>query len=251
MPSIDYTNLRYVSIFPGSEGTLGIITEATLKVYGIPKVSRAIRITYPQGDKGIDLAALTARDTLNCGVTVGRCELLDAGSIYVANKANNVDAADYAHQTDSSSHAHAHPKSHPHTHASVLPWPESTTLLYEVTGLSEQSVQEQAQVIVNIAKQHGAKDIMVYSNEKQAQEVWKVRKEVLWSAMSVFSDREVMITDVCVPLSNLPTLITETQEQLKAAGLPCPIIAHAGKELKSVLSLIFDRLSGYLTIYLL
>lgn len=228
-----YPQHTLYNCYIGSEGTLGIITEATLKVYGIPKVSRAIRITYPPGDQGIYLAALTARDTLNCGVTVGRCELLDAGSVYVANKANNVHAKDYTHahgHSPSSLPSPSHTHTHAHAHTSVLPWPESTTLLYEVTGLSEQSVQEQSEVIVNIATQHGARDVMVYLDEKHAQEVWKVRKEVLWSAMSVFSDREVMITDVCVPLSNLPTLITETQEQLKVAGLPCPIIAHAGKE---------------------
>lgn len=82
----------------GSEGTLGIITEITLKLHGIPKVSNAVRISFPSQVKilsndsestteisGIEAAARTARDTLNCGVVVGRCELLDDKMIEIIN----------------------------------------------------------------------------------------------------------------------------------------------------------------------
>ncbi len=88
----------------GSEGTLAIITEATLKIYGIPKVSYAVRMSFPS----IHAAASTAKDTLNCGVTIGRCEMLDDTMVKLINQAN---------------------PSNP-----LGPWPENTTLLYELTG---------------------------------------------------------------------------------------------------------------------
>lgn len=194
----------------GSEGTLGIITEATLKIHNLPKVSHAIRICYPS-KQGIVHAANTAKDTLSCGVTIGRCELLDEEMIRIINASN-------AHRIQP-----ANDKS-----SVRLPWPESTTLLYEITGLSQASVAEQAQIILDIARKHGGQDIAFYSQEEDCKEVWKIRKECLWSAMSMYPDREPMITDVCVPLSHLPTLIMETKAVIERSPLPCQIIAHAG-----------------------
>jgi len=183
----------------GAEGTLAVITEATLKIHGIPKFSNALRISFP---KGITDAACTARDSLNCGVTVGRCELLDDEMSKILNAANPNDF--------------------------LGRWPEVTTLLYEVTGISEASVKEQTEVVKQIALKHGASRVETYSDEEEMKHLWKLRKECLWSAMSQFNDREPMITDVCVPLSNLPALITESKEYIKNISLPCPIIAHAG-----------------------
>jgi D-lactate dehydrogenase (cytochrome) len=183
----------------GSEGTLAIITEATLKIYGIPRYSYAMRISFP---RGIHDAACTARDSLNCGVTVGRCELLDDEMVKIINSANI---------------------NHP-----LGKWPEITTLLYEVTGLSEASVKEQAMIIEKIAKKNGASKIETYCNDQDTKQIWKLRKEVLWSAMSSFPDYEPMITDVCVPLSELPGLVTSSKQYISTISLPCPIVAHAG-----------------------
>eukprot|EP01039_Chlorochromonas_danica_P003462 gene3462-3792_t len=198
-------------LFIGSEGTLAIVTEATLKIHGIPKISRAIRITYPQPD-GIHRAASTARDTLNCGVTVGRCELLDKAMVQVLNIANQ--SQQVVQKAGGVSIA--------------LPWKEATTVLYEITGLSEANVAEQAQVVLDIAKKHGGQDFTFFSDVDDCRELWRIRKECIWSSMSVFDDRDLMITDVCVPLSHLPTLITETRKAIDATPLPCQILAHAG-----------------------
>jgi D-lactate dehydrogenase (cytochrome) len=184
----------------GSEGTLAVITEATLKIYGIPKVSHAVRISFPRN--GVVDAACTARDSLNCGVNVGRCELLDEEMVKLINLSNP-------------------------NHA-LGRWPEETTLLYEITGISESAVEEQKAILIQIAKRHGGSDILTFSNEKETQTLWKIRKECLWSAMSQYPNKEPMITDVCVPLTQLPELIAETKRDIQDSSLPCPIIAHAG-----------------------
>ena len=185
----------------GSEGTLAIITEITLKIYGLPKYSHAIRISFP---RGVYDAACTARDSLNCGVTVGRCELLDEEMVKLVNGAN---------------------PSHP-----LGKWPEVTTLMYEITGVSERSVLEQSEIVRNLALKNGASNIEVYTKEEDTKQLWKLRKECLWSAMSQFPDREPMITDVCVPLSSLPDLINNSKEYIKTITLPSPIVAHAGNQ---------------------
>ncbi len=187
-------------LFIGSEGTLAIITEATLKIYGIPKASHAVRISFPVN--GVIDAARTARDSLNCGVNVGRCELLDEEMVKLINLSN---------------------PNHP-----LGKWPEETTLLYEITGISDSAVEEQKAILINIAKKHGGSNILTFSNANETQLLWKIRKECLWSAMSQYPNKEPMITDVCVPLTQLPAQIAETKEDIKVSGLPCPIIAHAG-----------------------
>jgi D-lactate dehydrogenase (cytochrome) len=183
----------------GSEGTLAVITEVTLKLHGIPRVSHAVRISFPGGVKD---AAMMARDTLNCGVTVGRCELLDDTMVKIINQAN--------------------------PHNPQGPWLESTTLLYELTGISEQAVAEQRDVVTAIARKHGGTAIYTATSEEETRQFWKFRKECLWSAMSQYPDYEPMITDVCVPLTKLPDLIHDTKLRIEKSGLPCPIIAHAG-----------------------
>mmetsp|Transcript_30234 Transcript_30234/g.50577 ORF Transcript_30234/g.50577 Transcript_30234/m.50577 type:complete len:426 (-) Transcript_30234:1340-2617(-) len=122
----------------GSEGTLAIITEVTLKLHGIPKVSHAVRISFPDG---VHAAATTAKDTLNCGVAIGRCELLDRTMVKLINQANpNLPEA----------------------------WPEHTTLLYEITGISPESVAEQVDVVSGIARKNGGvgkKALQLYCNK--------------------------------------------------------------------------------------
>ena len=112
----------------GSEGTLGVITEATLKLHPIPKVSYALRIAFPS----VSQAAACARDTLSSGLSIGRCEMLDEVVIRDINAANPTLAS---------------------------PWPEQVTLLYEVTGHSASSVEEQIKMVTQIAENNGGVDI--------------------------------------------------------------------------------------------
>lgn len=182
----------------GSEGTLAIITEATLKLHPIPRYSYALRVAFPS----VFEASCCARDTLSCGVTVGRCELLDELTIKDINLANP-----------------------------QLPggaWEEEVTLLYELTGPSDAAVREQIEIVREIAAKNKGTKFVVATEPEEVNLIWKTRKECLWSVMSQRPDMEPMITDVCVPLSNLPKLIQESREEIDKSFLHAPVIAHAG-----------------------
>lgn len=197
----------------GSEGTLAIITEVTLKLHSIPRISHAVRISFPN----VRSAAMTARDTLNCGVNIGRCELLDDSMVNILNMSNSNSKA----------------------------WFESTTLLYEVTGLSFTAVNEQIQIIQSIAQSHGGFDIVTATDATETANLWKMRKECLWSTMSQFPQREAVITDACVPLSELPDIIDWAKSLVKSSSIPSPIIAHAGSAIATSMFLLSYFFRGW------
>ena len=187
-------------LFVGSEGTLAVVTEATLKVHPIPTVSHAVRIAFPT----VELAAKCASETLRKGLTVGRCELMDEVMVRDINLAN------------------------PQLPSMGGAWAEEVTLLYELTGPSESSVAEQTATLKELATKNNATAVKICTEPEQTALIWKTRKECLWSTMSQHPGLEPMITDVCVPLSHLPELIREARRELDASPLHCPIIAHAG-----------------------
>jgi D-lactate dehydrogenase (cytochrome) len=176
----------------GTEGTLAVITEVTLKLHGnklcnldrvfylhcmlltisgVPQFSSALRVSF----EDIKEAAATARDTLNCGVVIGRCELMDKAMVKISNLANSSKPEDM--------------------------WSESHTLMYEVTGPSPASIKEQLEIVTNLAKKNNGFDVKVAYTPDECTALWKARKEALWSIMGAYPNREPMITDVCVPLS--------------------------------------------------
>eukprot|EP01041_Mallomonas_annulata_P011618 gene11618-24322_t len=192
----------------GSEGTLAIITEVTLKVHRIPSHSVALRVSFPT----VAAAAAMAREALvEVGTgSIGRIELLDSLMVNVVNRANcNFNST---------------------MTMSPSPWPELPTLMFEVTGSSEGAVTDPLSRLHDMSLRHGGSHVILATNKEECAQLWKVRKECLWSSMSVWPDREAMITDVCVPLSKLPELIAMTREDLDRSypPLPSPIVAHAG-----------------------
>lgn len=185
----------------GSEGSLAVVTEVCLKVHRLPSHSAALRVSFPT----VGAAAAMAREALVLvGVgSIARIELLDDVMVDMVNAANPGLAA----------------------------WPLLPTLMFEVTGPSEASVTEQVQRLQDMAQSaHGGSHVICASDPAECAALWKVRKECLWLALANHPDREAMITDVCVPLSRLPELITATRTALDASSphLPSPIVAHAG-----------------------
>lgn len=89
-------------------------------------------------------------------------------------------------------------------------------------------VKEQIRRVEQVIKEHRGYAIQISKDPAHAQQMWKARKEALWSASAAYPDREAMITDVCVPLSNLADLMDQTKEEIKASFLPTPLVAHAG-----------------------
>tara|TARA_Y100001958_G_scaffold119772_1_gene86867 strand:- start:764 stop:2176 length:1413 start_codon:yes stop_codon:yes gene_type:complete len=177
----------------GSEGTLGIITEITLKLYGIPEVIAGGRVSFTS----IKDAADTVITTIQSGIPVARIELLDAMQVKACNL------------------------------YSKLSLPEEPLLLLEFHG-SEKSVEEQSELFGEIAIDFGGKNYEWTSNNEDRNKLWKARHDAYWAARSYMPGTEMYSTDVCVPISKLSDCIVETVKDLEENNLVGPIASHAG-----------------------
>lgn len=180
----------------GSEGTLAVITEATLKLHPIPRYAYALKVCFPS----VKEAALAATGAQRSGVTLGRAELMDDTMVNILNKSNPSDQS----------------------------WPEKVTLLFEVTGSSTAATTEQMELLKQITRCNSGTDEVVLTDPEACRSIWLQRKQALWSIMGQYPDREAMITDACVPLSRLPELISASRALIDKSSLPCPLLAHAG-----------------------
>ncbi|CAD6226663.1 unnamed protein product [Miscanthus lutarioriparius] len=177
----------------GSEGTLGVITEVTLRLQKLPSHSVVAMCNF----KTIKDAADVAIATMLSGIQVSRVELLDEVQIKAINMANGKNL------------------------------PEVPTLMFEFIG-TEAYALEQTLLVQKIAnKHHGSGFVFVEEPDAKA-ELWKIRKEALWAGFAMKPDHEAMITDVCVPLSRLAECISTSKRLLDASPLTCLVIAHAG-----------------------
>ncbi|XP_026415634.1 D-lactate dehydrogenase [cytochrome], mitochondrial-like isoform X1 [Papaver somniferum] len=177
----------------GSEGTLGVITEVTLKLQKIPQHSVVAMCNFPTVKDAADVAIAT----MLSGIQVSRVELLDEVQVKAINLANGKNL------------------------------PELPTLMFEFIGTEAYS-REQTLIVQKLVSEHNGSDF-VFSEEPEAKkELWKIRKEALWALFAMEPDFEAMISDVCVPLSRLAELISLSKKEIDASPLVCTVIAHAG-----------------------
>ncbi|KAG2631775.1 D-lactate dehydrogenase [cytochrome], mitochondrial-like [Panicum virgatum] len=177
----------------GSEGTLGVITEVTLRLQKLPSHSVVAMCNF----KTIKDAADVAIATMLFGIQVSRVELLDEVQIRAINMANGKNL------------------------------PEVPTLMFEFIG-TEAYALEQTLLVQKIASEHRGSDFVFVEEPEAKTELWKIRKEALWAGFAMEPDHEAMITDVCVPLSRLAECISTSKQLLDASPLTCLVIAHAG-----------------------
>ncbi|KAK3124506.1 hypothetical protein QOZ80_7BG0587550 [Eleusine coracana subsp. coracana] len=177
----------------GSEGTLGVITEVTLRLQKLPSHSVVAMCNF----QTIKDAADVAIATMLSGIQVSRVELLDEVQIRAINMANGKNL------------------------------PEVPTLMFEFIG-TEAYALEQTLLVQKIATEHHGSDFVFVEEPNAKEELWKIRKEALWAGFAMKPDHEAMITDVCVPLSRLAECISASKKLLDASSLTCLVIAHAG-----------------------
>ncbi|KAL5060443.1 hypothetical protein RYX36_032047 [Vicia faba] len=177
----------------GSEGTLGVITEVTLRLQKIPQFSVVAMCNFPSVKDAADVAIAT----MMSGIQVSRVELLDEVQLKAINIANGKSL------------------------------PESPTLMFEFIG-TEAYAREQTQIVRKIVSEHNGSDFVFAEEPEAKKELWKARKEALWACFAMVPNTEAMISDVCVPLSHLADIISRSKKELDASSLVCTVIAHAG-----------------------
>ncbi|CAK7342157.1 unnamed protein product [Dovyalis caffra] len=177
----------------GSEGTLGVITEVTLRLQKIPQHSVVAMCNFPTIKDAADVAIAT----MLSGIQVSRVELLDEVQVRAVNIANEKNL------------------------------PELPTLMFEFIG-TEAYAREQTLIVQKIISQHKGSDFVFAEDPEAKKELWKIRKEALWACFAMEPNYEAMISDVCVPLSRLAELISRSKLELDASPLVCTVVAHAG-----------------------
>ena len=180
-------------LFVGSEGTLGVITEIRLRVYGIPEATSAAVAGFPSMADAVN----TVIQTIQSGIPVARIELLDEVQIDAVNRYSKLDYA-------------------------VRP-----TLLFEFHG-TERGVVEQAEMVQAIAGEHGAGDFRWATKAEDRNKLWKARHDSYYAALALKPGSKGWATDVCVPISRLADCILETQKDIAEAKLIAPLVGHVG-----------------------
>jgi D-lactate dehydrogenase (cytochrome) len=177
----------------GSEGTLGVITELTLKLHGIPETVAAGVCPFPTVEAACNAAILT----IQSGIPVARIELLDALQIRASNA------------------------------YSKLTLPEVPMLFMEFHG-TEASVAEQSQRFGDIAAELGGGPFDWATRQEERSRLWQARHDAYWAGRSLRPGAQALASDVCVPISRLAECVTATQQDIAASGLIAPIIGHVG-----------------------
>jgi D-lactate dehydrogenase (cytochrome) len=177
----------------GSEGTLGVITELTLKLTGIPEAISAGVCPFPS----VEAACNAAIATIQSGIPVARIELLDQLQV----KATNL--------------------------YSKLALPEVPMLFVEFHG-SPAGVAEQAERFGEIANDLGGGPFEWATKPEDRTRLWQARHDAYWAGRGLRPGAQAVATDVCVPISRLAECVTETQRDIAQRGLVAPILGHVG-----------------------
>jgi D-lactate dehydrogenase (cytochrome) len=177
----------------GAEGTLGVITELTLKLSGIPEAISAGVCPFPS----VEAACNATIMTIQSGIPVARIELLDELQVRAQNA------------------------------YSKLTMPEQPLLLLEFHG-SEAGVAEQAERFGEIAQELGGGPFEWATRAEDRTRLWQARHDAYWAQCALRPGSKALASDVCVPISRLAECVTETQRDIAASQLIGPIVGHVG-----------------------
>ena len=180
-------------LFVGAEGTLGVITELTVRLHPLPEAVSAAICSFPD----LDSAVQTVIQTIQLGVPVARIELLDALTVQAVNRYSKTTLR------------------------------EEPLLLFEFHG-SPNGVEEQATTVQELARDNGGQDFEWATRPEDRSRLWQARHDVYFAGLNLRPGSRAISTDVCVPISRLAEAISGTQADIAASGLTAPIVGHVG-----------------------
>jgi len=180
-------------LFVGSEGTLGIITEVQLRLYGVPEAISAAVCSFETMEGAVN----TTISTIQMGIPVARIELLDEVQVDAINRYADFDYA-------------------------LKP-----TLFFEFHG-TEAWVQEQAEMVKEISTEEGGSDFQWSTREQEKQKLWEARHNAYYASLALRPGSKGWATDVCVPISRLADCILETRSDIEESGQVVPLVGHVG-----------------------
>ncbi|MFA1627120.1 FAD-binding oxidoreductase [Rhizobium mongolense] len=180
-------------LFVGSEGTLGIITEVTIRLYGIPETISAALCSFESVEQAVNAAIAVVQ----LGIPVARMELMDRGLIMAVNAYSN------------------------------LSLKIEDTLAFEFHG-SPAGVQEQVEMVAAIVADYGGKDFEWANAPEERNRLWKARHNAFYAVVSQRQNAKGWSSDVCVPVSQLSSCILKTRGLLRDCSVPAAILGHVG-----------------------
>lgn len=181
-------------LYVGSEGTLGVITEIELRLYGIPETQSVAVCQYPDLEAAVNTVILT----IQSGIPVARIELLDDVQMAACIAYSKLDGFEPKH-----------------------------TLFYEFHG-SEASVAEQAERVGEISDELGGAAFQWTAQPEERTALWQARHDAYYAGLALAPAKRGIVTDACVPISRLAACILETRADIDASGLTAPIVGHVG-----------------------
>ncbi len=180
-------------LYVGAEGTLGVITELTLRLQGIPEAISGGVCPFPNVKAACDATILT----IQTGLPVARIELLDALQVQAVNAWSKLDL------------------------------PETPMLLVEFHG-TEAGVAEQSERFGEIAAEFGGGPFRWATKPEERSRLWQARHDAYWASCGLAPGKKAFSTDICVPISRLAECVEETRKDIDATGLLAPMVGHVG-----------------------
>jgi D-lactate dehydrogenase (cytochrome) len=180
-------------LFVGSEGTLGVITEITVRLYGIPEAMSSAICAFESIEGAVD----TVISTIQSCIPIARIELLDEVQVDAINR------------------------------YSKLAYPVLPTLLLEFHGTAA-AVKEQSEMVQSVAEAHGGQHFQWTAHEEERKKLWQARHDAYFAALALRPGAQGWVSDVCVPISRLADCIRETKADLAQTYLKAPLVGHVG-----------------------
>jgi D-lactate dehydrogenase (cytochrome) len=181
-------------LYVGAEGTLGVITEVQLRLYGLPEAVSAAVCQFPD----LEAAVRTVITAMQMGIPVARIEILDALQMQACIAYSKLEGFE-----------------------------AKPTLLFEFHG-TENGVREQAQMMESIASERGGSAFQWATQPEERTRLWKARHNAYYAALSLSPGKQAFSTDACVPISRLADCLLETRQELDREGVIAPIVGHVG-----------------------